>query len=76
MIGHNTQSIKLKLVFVQSLLDSIKKHFPTLTLLQFKLTVIATDGNLALIFISMVAVKLSFIPKFKKKILPNQKPKI
>jgi hypothetical protein len=45
MVGHNTQSIELKLVFVQSLLDSIKKHFPTFPLLQFKLTVIATDGD-------------------------------
>jgi hypothetical protein len=45
MVGHNTQSIELKLVFVQSLLDGIKKHFPTFTLLQFKLTVIATDGD-------------------------------
>jgi hypothetical protein len=45
MIGHNTQSIELKLVFVQSLLDGIKKHFSTFPLLQFKLTVIATDGD-------------------------------
>jgi hypothetical protein len=46
MIGHNTQSIELKLVFVQSLLDGIKKHFSTFPLLQFKLTVIATDGDM------------------------------
>jgi hypothetical protein len=45
MIGHNTESIKLEIVFVQSLFDSIKKHFPTFPLLQFKLTVIATDGD-------------------------------
>jgi hypothetical protein len=45
MIGHNTESIKLEIVFVQSLFDGIKKHLPTFPLLQFKLTVIATDGD-------------------------------
>jgi hypothetical protein len=46
MVGHNTESIKLEIVFVQSLLDGIKKHFSTFPLLQFKLTVIATDGDM------------------------------
>jgi hypothetical protein len=46
MIGHNTQSIELEIVFVQGIFYGIKKHLPTLPLLQFKLTVIATDGDM------------------------------
>jgi hypothetical protein len=40
VIGHNAESIELKLVFVQSLLDGIEKHLPTFSLLQFKLTIV------------------------------------